>query len=259
MSTGGFVPKRLAVGQKGAGRYTYKSNGESDLELDPEGSPQQPLPSFMDEVLRKSSLDSISSIKEFTAVIAEDPTVLSWRRAMHAYSTLNREAFSDALANAKVKRLDKKCEALLNQRLAETATCPRDVGGIQVRLVTSQGDQTVTVEARRGKAVDMTSLLFQAEAQMLKSGDITRFPLGKRGLRQTLKLTMDRSKRIRKLTKALTVSATERGASCSLERIYDPETGRADFNYVELTMLPTLEEKFVKEEGGPAALAEGWL
>lgn len=89
--------------------------------------------------------------------------------------------------------------------------------------------------------------------------DITRFPLGKRGLRQTLKLIMDRSKRIRKLTKALTVSAAERGGSCSLERIYDPETGRADFNYVELTMLPSLEEKFVSEDGGPAALADEWL
>lgn len=37
------------------------------------------------------------------------------------------------------------------------------------------------------------------------------------------------------------------------------KTGRADFNYVELTILPSPEEKFANEEGGHIAVAEGWL
>lgn len=87
---------------------------------------------------------------------------------MFEYSTQNRQAFSDASASAKMKRFDKKCDALLNERLAAATACPNDVAGIQVRLVTAQGDQFLTVEAKRGKPGDMTILLFQAEAQMLR-------------------------------------------------------------------------------------------
>lgn len=216
-------PNRLNAGIRGAGRYTFKTNSETDLELEPEDDTASTMDLALDELLRKSRLDSTSAIKEFNDVVVADPTVLSWRRSLHEYSMLNREAFSDPSAFAKVKRFDKKCEALLNERLAETTNPPKQIGGIQVRLVTSQGEQTVTAEAARGKAVDLRNLLFNAEIKMDRSGHLTRFALGKRGLRQTLKLTMNRSRRIRKLTKALTEPAMERGASCSLERIYDPE------------------------------------
>jgi hypothetical protein len=130
---------------------------------------------------------------------------------------------------------------MINDRLEQEAKMPDQVGGVRVRLIANGKDRTVELygdDPAPGRSVDQQALLTQAIKKLRIKTDYDLSELVNKADMQSLN-----------------------GAGAEARYAFDEGYTQNELRlqYAEVTHLPVRSEEFVKQHGGTAAVADGWL
>lgn len=242
-------PNRVLAGRRGAGQFTHKVNNEQDVDLVDDEianvsvSPERDTTvdilvrseslnnEIMDEIRKNPSVDRhIELLRENMDTIGE---VMERRQKAGGTSQADDRYPIPGYKNV----IDH-----MNQQYKDEATKkPYDIGGVRVRIVSDDEDQTVEVTPDKfpgqGMDVDVSRLVRKASQTLRPDRDYN----------------MDR--RLQDVMR----SAGRNHRAAQVGFAVNKATGKREVNYIVVETIPSRQSEFINDHGGAKPIADGWL
>lgn len=219
-----FTPNRLTAGNTGAGQFTYKTNSESDLEL--EDDIVRPIDEYVDNdppyvKKRRDLLERISeSDRIITSEVKKDPTIGNYAKLFENHRDLIFKA-----ANYRESREDNfplpggHVEQIINDHLKSGKARPEEIGGMRVTVLRDGKAETVEVfnDDYPGQDAYAEPMSYEAAHRLgmtRQEGERFIFPASKTGL-------------------------DDSGIGCHISTLLNKKDRSAEVVYAEVSYLPS--------------------